>query len=144
MRQPAPGQFSLASWSTNGLQPSFDTIQARAYASGLELVEPLTSPFVRLRLGCCSWQNSRREILRAKSPGPASIVKVEAAGDGGTTLTSADGPYHDAPFRAKISPISNLFPLPPKSRRYRCQWSSEMVAASTGPRPRGRGMFGRT
>ena len=41
---------------------------------------------------------------KGKVPGPASIVKVEAAGDGGTTLTSADGPYNDGAFRAKISP----------------------------------------
>jgi hypothetical protein len=46
-------------------------------------------------------QNSRREILRAKSLGPASTVKVEAAGDGSTTLTGADGPYNDEAFRAK-------------------------------------------
>src|SRR5208282_4921280 len=62
------------------------------------------SSIIHLRLLSCSWHNSQREILRAKSPGPASTVKVEAAGDGGTTLTSADGPYHDGAFRAKISP----------------------------------------
>ncbi len=43
---------------------------------------------------------------------------MEAAGDGGTTLTSADGPYNDEAFRAKANPISESFamcgaPLPP-------------------------------
>ncbi len=82
-RQPAPGQFSLASCSTNGLQPSFDSIQARAYASSLELVEQLPSPFVRLWLACCSWQYSRREILEAKSPSLSSTVNVERRGQQG-------------------------------------------------------------
>jgi hypothetical protein len=30
---------------------------------------------------------------------------VEAAGEGGTTLTGADGPYNDEAFRAKATPI---------------------------------------
>ena len=85
----------MASWSTTGLQPSFDTIQVRAYASCLELVEPLPSPFVRLRLGCCSWQNSRREILEAKSPSLSSTVNVERRGNrASNTLTGADGLYN--------------------------------------------------
>ena len=86
-----------------------------------------TSPsaFVRLPFVSCSWQYSRREILRAKSPGPASIVKVEAAGDGGTTLTGADGTYTDDAFRAKTSPNFQLvfspagltaIPMPTDSR----------------------------
>ena len=54
----------------------------------------MPSAFVRLRLVCCYWRYSRREILSAKSPGPTSTVKVEAAGDGGTTLTGADGLYN--------------------------------------------------
>ena len=95
MRQPAPRQFSLPSWFTNCLQPSFDTIQARAWASCLELVEPLPSPFVRVRLVCCSWQNSRREILRAKSQSLSSTVNVERRGNrASNTLTGADGLYN--------------------------------------------------
>jgi hypothetical protein len=74
------------------------------YASFLGVVNPLPSAFVRLRSISCPWQYSWREILRAESLGPASIVKVEAAGDGGTTLTGADGPYHEGEFRAKASP----------------------------------------
>jgi len=62
------------------------------------------SSIIHLGLLSSSWHNSRREILRAKSPGPASTVKVEAPGDGGTTLTGADGPYNDGAFRAKITP----------------------------------------
>ena len=69
------------------------------------MINPLPSAFVRLWFAC-SWQYSRREILRAKSQGPASIVKVEAAGDGGTTLTGADGPYYDEAFRADASPMT--------------------------------------
>ncbi len=43
----------------------------------------------------CSWQYSRREILRAKSPSPASTVQVEVEGrKGDTTLTGADGLYN--------------------------------------------------
>ena len=72
---------------------------------------PLPSAFVRLWFPC-SWQYSRREILRAKSPGPASTVKVEAAGDGGTTLTGADGPYNDEAFRAKTGPHYQLVSSP--------------------------------
>ena len=55
---------------------------------------PLPSSFVHLLFLSCSWQNPRREILKAKSPGPASTVNMEAAGDGGTTLTGADGLYN--------------------------------------------------
>jgi hypothetical protein len=58
------------------------------------MVNSLPSSFALLRFLSCFWQNSRREILRAKSPSPASTVKVEAAGDGGTTLISADGLYN--------------------------------------------------
>jgi hypothetical protein len=36
---------------------------------------------------------------------------VEAAGDGGTTLTGADGPYNDEAFRAKANPISESFAM---------------------------------
>jgi hypothetical protein len=74
----------------------------------LGMVNPLPSAFVRLRSLSCSWQHSRREILRAKSPGPTSTVKVEAAGDGGTTLTGADGPYDDEGFCAKTGPRFQL------------------------------------
>jgi len=44
---------------------------------------------------------------------------VEAAGDGGTTLIGADGPYNDEAFRAKATPIpvSGESRLPPESRR---------------------------
>ena len=71
------------------------------------MVNPSFGSSVRLRFPG-SWQYSRREILRAKSPGPASTVKVEAAGDGGTTLTGADGTYTDDAFRAKTSPNFQL------------------------------------
>ena len=91
------------------------------------MVNPLPSAFVRLRSLSCSWQNSRREILRAKSAGPASIVKVEAAGDGGTTLTGADGPYNDEAFRAKTGPHFQLVSSPAGLTAIP-QWSSEMVA----------------
>ena len=87
--------------------------QARAYASCLELVEPLPSPFVRLLLVSCSWQNSRREILRAKSPGPASTVNVERRGNrASNTLTGADGLYNGRSVsRQKQPPITNSFEI---------------------------------
>ena len=90
-----PANVACPSWFTNGLQPSLVLIQSRVYASCLELVEPLPSPFVRLRLGCCSWQDSRREILEAKSPSLSSTVNVERRGKQGEQyMTGADGLYN--------------------------------------------------
>ncbi len=83
MRQPAPRQCDLPSWFTNGLQPPFASIQTRAYASSSESVNPSPSPLDRLRLLSCSWQNSRREILEAKSPSLSSTVNVERRGKQG-------------------------------------------------------------
>ena len=37
---------------------------------------------------------------------------MEAAGDGGTTLTGADGPYNDEAFRAKTGPHFQLVSSP--------------------------------
>ena len=94
-RQPSPGQCCLASWFTSRLQPALVLIQARVYASFLKMVNPLLSAFVRLRSISCSWQYSRREILRAKSPSLSSTVNVERRGNrASNTLTGADGLYN--------------------------------------------------
>jgi hypothetical protein len=93
-----------------------------------------------MRLIFCSWQYSRREILRAKSPGPASTVKVEAAGDGGTTLTGADEPYNDEAFRAKTSPNFQCVCSPAGLTEIQARWSqsgfrisSEAISRSSKP-----------
>ena len=74
-RQPAPGQCSLSSRIICGLQPSLVLMQTRLTAACVEMVNSLPSSFALLRFPSCFRQNSRREILRAKSPGPASTVK---------------------------------------------------------------------
>jgi hypothetical protein len=126
------GQCSLPSWFTNGLQPSFDTIQARAYASCLESVKPLPAPFVRLRLVFSSWQNSQREILEAKSPGPASIVKSAEGNRASNTLTGADGRHNGRSVSRQRTAVLHSW-HPPKGR-HACRKS-----APQQPRARAKG-----
>ena len=93
-RQRVPGQCSSRSWFTSGLQPALVPIQTRAYEAWLEDNRSPPS-FMRLRLVCCSWQDSRREILRAKSPSLSSTVNVERRGNrASNTLTGTDGLYN--------------------------------------------------
>jgi len=57
--------------------------------------EPSPSAFARQRLPSCSWQNSRREILSAKSPSLSSTVMWSAEGNrASNTLIGADGLYN--------------------------------------------------
>jgi hypothetical protein len=92
----SPGQCSLRSWFKTSLQPLLLPIHPpRVEASCLEIINPLPSAFARLRLVCCSWQNSRREILSAKSQSLSSTVNVERRGNrASNTLTGADGLYN--------------------------------------------------
>jgi len=48
---------------------------------------------------------------------------VEAAGDGGTTLTGADGRYNDGAFRAKISPPFLRYGAPALAVPHSSNWA---------------------
>ncbi len=94
-RQPAPSQCSLPVWFTCCLQPSLGLIETPVFVPCLAIVSPLPSALLRLRSLSCSWQNSRREILKAKSPSLSSTVNVERRGNrASNTLTGTDGLYN--------------------------------------------------
>jgi hypothetical protein len=84
-----------------------------SYASCPKSVNALPSAYARLRLVPCSWQNSRREILKAKSPSLSSTVNVERRGNrASNTLTGADGLYNGRSVsRQNQPPITNSFEI---------------------------------
>ena len=70
-------------------------IHPPGYASCPKSVNALPSAYARLWPVPCSWQNSRREILKAKSPSLSRTVNVERRGNrASNTLTGADGLYN--------------------------------------------------
>ncbi len=83
------------------------------YAFCPKSVNALPSAYARLRPVPCFWQNSRREILKAKSPSLSSTVNVERRGNrASNTLTGADGLYNGRSVsRQNQPPITNSFEI---------------------------------